>query len=147
MLQNLYIIKEKQSLPPFFRPSIDNPHPIWIIRLPPHFYKKILSLIPFSMIFRKSQASYKEGGFTLWVLRTRYCKKFALCTYLVEDHSKNMHTRRERRRLLKSEKKRRSFLSKKHTNVISSRNKYKIQQLNYVVFGNHCTLCCHQLRS
>ena len=143
----MYIIKEKQSLPPYFRPSIDNPHPIWIIRLPPHFYKKILNLIPPSMIFRKSQPSYKEGGFTLWVLRTRYCKKFALCTYPVEGHSKNMHTRRERRRFFWKVKKKVHSYQKTHTNVISSRNKYTIQQLNYVVFANHCTLCCHQLRS
>ena len=142
----MYIIKEKQSLPPYFRPSIDNPHPIWIIRLPPHFYKKILNLIPPSMIFRKSQPSYKEGGFTLWVLRTRYCKKFALCTYPAEGHSKICTLGGREGGCWKVKKKVHSY-QKTHTNVISSRNKYTIQQLNYVVFGNHCTLCCHQLRS
>ena len=106
---------------------------------------QVLNLIPPSMSFRKSQPSYKEGGFTLRILRTRYCK-FALCTYPVKGHAKNMHTLRGRRRLLKSEKKR-SFFPKTHTNVNSNRNMYTIQQLNYIVFGNHCTLCCHQLRS
>ena len=59
LLQNPYIVNEKQCLPP---PSIGNPT-IWTT---PHFYKKIL--IHPSMIFQKSHPPENKEGFTLKLL-------------------------------------------------------------------------------